>query len=88
MQQNLGSLDVPKKTIADSGAFRRAFDQAGNVGHYKFAAFVPDDTELRAKRREGVSADLRFCIGNRIQQGRLARVRQAHETDVRKQLQP
>jgi hypothetical protein len=32
VQQQLCSFDVPQKTIAETVAFVRAFDQSGNVG--------------------------------------------------------
>ena len=47
-------LDVFEKLIAESGAFVRAFDQAGNVDHDE-RLFVgnANDAELRLERREG-----------------------------------
>ena len=58
MEQNAGAFDMTEEAIADPGALGRALDQPGNVGEDEFVLLVADDAKLRAKRGEGIFADL------------------------------
>jgi hypothetical protein len=49
---------------------------------------VADDSELRAKGRERIGADLGAGIGDGVEEGRLAGIGKADEPDVGEQLQP
>jgi hypothetical protein len=58
VEQHASALDMAKEAVADTGAFGRAFDQAGNVRQHELAALVAHHAELRVKRGERVGPDL------------------------------
>ena len=88
MQQNLAALDMAEKTVAEPGAFMRAFDEAGNVGEDEFAPVAGDDAKPWHERREGIVGDLRLGGGDRGEKGRFAGVGQADKPCVGDELQP
>ena len=88
MQQHAAALDMAKKTVAKAMAFMRALDQAGNVGQHEFLFVDVHDAEARMQRGEGIIGDFRTRGGDRGEEGRFARVRQADEAGVGDQLQP
>src|SRR5437868_5906407 len=78
---------MTQEAVADARALGRALDQPWDVGEHELAALVPDDSELRAERGEGIVADLGGSVADRIEEGRLAGVGQADESDVGEQLE-
>src|SRR5690606_9678981 len=88
VQQQARTLQVPQETVAQPGAFGRAFDQPGDVGDDE-TLFGADahDTEVRMQRRERIVGDLRPRVADRSDQRRLAGVRQAEQSDVGKDLE-
>jgi hypothetical protein len=88
MQQDAAALDMAEEAVAETGAFMRALDQAGNVGEHEFAAVDLDDAELRMQRGEGIVGDLRFGRADRGEKGRLAGIGQADQAGIGDQLQP
>src|SRR5438552_13040069 len=78
---------MTEEAVANSRALGGAFDQAWDIGKNELTALVTNDAELRTKRSERIVADFRRCVRNAVEESGLAGVRQADETDVRKQLQ-
>src|SRR4249919_1382737 len=85
MEKHARALDVSQEAVTDARALGSALDQSRNVGNHELAPLVANDSELRAERREGIVADLRRGVADRVQEGRLACVRQAEEADVGEQ---
>jgi hypothetical protein len=71
-------LDVAQECVAEAGAGRCPFDQAGDIGDRRASLVLVaqiHDAEVRLERRERVVGDLRLRGRQRGQQRRLARVR-------------
>jgi hypothetical protein len=57
--QGPGALDVPEEANAKSSPFRRALDNAGNIGHHKrFSVAVSYDAEIWRKCGECIVRNL------------------------------
>ncbi len=87
MDQHPAPLDMAEEAVADASAFRRALDQAGNVGEHEFAALVMDNAKLRVQRRERIVAHLGMRVGEFVDKGRLSGIGQADKADVGEQLE-
>ena len=86
MQQQLRALEVAQKTIAQSVAFVRAFDQSGDIGNNKSAKVAHvHNPQIRLKRREGIVSDFRTRRGDPGDERRFTRVRKANQANVREQ---
>jgi hypothetical protein len=88
MQQDAAALDMAEKAVAETGAFMRAFDQAGDIRQHEFAAVGIHHAELRMQRGEGIVGDLRFCRADLGEERRFAGIGQADEARVSDQFQP
>src|SRR5713226_7222469 len=88
MQQQLRSLEVAQKTIAQSVAFVRAFYQSGDIGNNKGAKVTHVyNPQIRLKRRERIIGDLWTRRGNPGDERRFTRVGKADQANVREQFQ-
>ncbi|MNN36037.1 hypothetical protein D3C81_1499120 [compost metagenome] len=77
-----------EETNTQTSAFRGTFDQTGNVGdHEALEATYADHTEVRHQGGEGIVRHFRLGRGNRTNEGALASIRQAEQTDVCQHLQ-
>ncbi len=83
MQQQSGALQMTQELHAQAGAFRRAFDQAGNVGNHK-TFFVGDahHAEVRVQRGKRIVGNLRPRVRDRRDEGRFAGVGHTKQADV------
>ena len=79
---------MPQKAMAETGPFRRALDQSGDVRHDK-CLVVPDvdDSKIWLQRRKWVIGDLWLRRGYDTDQCRLAGIRESDETDIGDDLQ-
>ena len=60
MKQHLGPLYMPQKTITESMAFMRAFDQTGNVRDHKSTKVARvNHAQVRLKRGKRIVGDFR-----------------------------
>ena len=76
-------LEMPEEAEPETLALRRARDQPGHVRDDEAPLRVePDEPERRDQRRERIVGDLRPRGRETGDQGRLARVREAHHPDV------
>jgi hypothetical protein len=83
MQQQPGALQMAQELMPQAGAFGRAFDQAGNVGHDE--ALLGADThhaQIGVQRRERIVGDLGLGVGDRGDQRGLARIGHAQQAHV------
>ena len=88
VDEEAGPLDVPQEPDPEAVSFVRSLDKPGHVRRDERAEALPGhDPEVRDERREGIVRDLRASRGNGRDEGRLARVRQAHERHVREELE-
>src|SRR5215204_3457195 len=88
VQQHPAALGVAEEAVADTGAFVRALDQAGNVGEHELAFIDARDAQLRVQRGERIIRDLRLGGADGSEQCRLAGVRQSDDAGVGDQLEP
>jgi hypothetical protein len=88
VQEHAAALDMAEEAVADSMAFVRALDEAGNVGDDEFARIDADDAKPGVQRREGIVGDLGLGGRDRGEEGRLAGIGQADEAGIGDQLQP
>jgi hypothetical protein len=74
---------------AESGAFGRALDHAGDVGDDKavVAGSIADHAEVRIQRRERIVCDLRRRRRHRANERGLAGIRKAEQADIGQQLE-
>ena len=79
---------MTQEEVAETGAFARAFDQTRDVGDHE-ALFGTDahHAEMRMQGREGVVGDLGTGVAHGRDEGGLARVGHAQQTDVGKHLE-
>ena len=82
VHERRAALDVAEELESEPLALARAFDQPGDVGDGVADVAGLDDAEVRVERRERVVGDLGPCRGDRRDQARLARRREAHQSDV------
>ena len=88
MDQRGATLDMAKETVANTGAFVGAFDQAWNIREHKALALAGvDDAQIGMQRGEGIGCDLRVGPAAGRQEGRLARIGQTHQPRVRDEFQ-
>ncbi len=87
MQQHAAALGVAEEAVAQSDAFMRALDQAGQIGEHELALVDTHHAELRMQRGEGIVGDLRLGRADRGEEGGLAGVGQADQPGVGDQLQ-
>ncbi len=88
MQQQPRALQVAQELMAQPGAFRRALDQAGDVGHHEGLLVIdPHHAQVGMQRGEGIVGHLRARIGDVRDKGRLAGVRHAQQAHVGQHLQ-
>ncbi len=88
MEQHAAALDMAEEAVAETDAFVRAFDQAGNIGQHEFAAVGAHHAELGMQRGEGIIGDFRLGGADRGEQSRLAGIRQPDDAGVGDQLEP
>ena len=81
------ALDVTQEAVAEPRALARALDQSRDVRDDEAALAGLRDAELRHERRERIGRHARARGREAAQQRRLARVREADETDVGQQLE-
>ena len=80
---------MAEEAVAESRAFMRAFDEAGNVGDDEFLGVgQADDAELRVQGGEGVVGDFRPGGGDDGEEGGLAGIGQADKPDIGDEFQP
>ena len=87
MHEQACAFDVAEELEAEAGAFVRALDEAGDIGHHVGVEAHFDHAEVGLERGEGIVCDLRRRAGDGAQQRRLAGVRQADEPDVGQQFE-
>ena len=87
MQQHAAALHMAEETVAEAQTLMGALDEAGNVRQHEFALIHAHDAQIGMERGEGIVGDLRLGGGDRGQEGRFARIGQAHEAGVRNELQ-
>ena len=88
MHQQAAAVDVAQEVVAQTRAVGRALDDAGDVRHDEARALGDvHHAEVRKQRREVVVCDLRVRLGDDGKERALAHVREAHEPDVREELQ-
>jgi hypothetical protein len=80
-------LEVGEKLVPQPRALARALDQARDVSDHQLAVIRVDGPEDGLDRGERVGRDLRLRVRDSAQERRLARVREADERGVRKQLE-
>ena len=86
MQQQPGAREMLEKTDAEAGTLRRTLDQAGHVGDHEAAIGRHlDHTEMRMERGERIVGHLGPRRRNRADEGRLAGVRQTHQSHIGEQ---
>ncbi len=88
MQQHAATFGVAEEAVAQSRSFVRAFDQAGQIGHYEFTPIHFDDTELRMQRRKRIVGDLRLRRAHGCKESRLAGIGKTDQAGIGDQLQP
>ena len=89
VHEHAGALEVREELVAEADAFAGALDQPRHVGNRQLAPIRRvDRPEHRLDRRERVARDLGARVRDPPQERRLARVGQADERSVGKQLQP
>ena len=78
VQQQARALQVLEEPNAQPGAFRRALDQSGDVGHDETAmdAHV-DHAQVRVQGRKRIVGNFRLRRRNSADQGRFAGIRQS-----------
>jgi hypothetical protein len=84
------ALDVPQKLCAQSGAFVRALDQAGDVGDDEAdLILVADDnhSQIWLQRGEGVVGDFRACRRDARDQRGFANIRKPNEANICEELE-
>ena len=83
MQQHAGALQVAQEQVAQTGTFRGAFDQTGDVGDHEalFRAHA-HHTQVGVQGGEGVVGDLGAGVRDGRDQGGLAGVGHAQQADV------
>src|SRR6185295_4119801 len=88
MQQQLRALNMSQKSIAQTRAGVRTFDQSRYVGdHESFEVTEIDYLKVRLKGRERIVRNLRTRRRHRRDKRRLARIRETNETNICEQLQ-
>src|SRR6516225_7227901 len=87
MEDHRAALDMTEETGADPGTLARTLDQSGEIGQHELLVMEPHDAELRLQGRERIVGDLGPGVRYRREEGRLAGIGQADETDIRDQLQ-
>ena len=88
------ALHVLQESDSQSGAFVRAFNQAGNVGDHKRAPVARscvriggNHPQMRLQRGEWIRGNLRLRRGDARDERRFPRVRKTHQPHVRQQFQ-
>ena len=88
MDEQTAAVDVPQKIMSETRALGRAFDDAGDIGHYEGDALVDvDDAEVGKERRKVVVGDLGMRLADDGQKRGFAYVRETDQTDVCQQLE-
>src|SRR6516165_7583271 len=87
VEDHRATLDMAEKAGADPGTLAGTLDQTGEVGQHELFVMQPYDAKLRPQGRERIVGDLGPGVRDRGEEGRLAGVRQADETDIGDQLQ-
>ena len=78
------ALDVAEELVAEAAVLMRAFDEPRDIGHHDAveAVGVVDHAHVDVQGRERIRRHLRAGGREQVGQGRLPRVRVAHEADV------
>ena len=83
VEQDAGPFDMAQEGVTQPGPGTGALDETRDVGDRGPATIVQlEDAEVRLQRRKGVVGDLRPGRREGPQEGRLAGIRQAHESDI------
>ena len=88
MQQQTGALQMAQEKVAQTGTFRRTFDQARQVGHNK-TLFGTDahHTQIGVQGGEGVVGNPWTGIRDGADEGRFACIGHAQQTNIGQNLQ-
>src|SRR5690606_18441334 len=88
MQQQAGARQMLEKADAQAGTFGGTLDQPGNIGNDE-ALVAPHayHAQIRHQGGKGIIGHLRLGRGHRADEGALAGIRQAEQTDVRQHLE-
>ena len=88
MEQHLRARKMTEEQVSEAGAFRRAFDEAGDVG--KDEALLrthAHHAEVRMKRCKGIVRNLRAGIGHRRNEGGLAGIGHPEKAHISEHLE-
>jgi len=88
MQQHTGARQMAQELVAQPRTFRRALDQAGNVGDDEtFFVRHAHHTQVGMQGREGIIRHLGFGCGDRAYESRFARVRHTQQAHISQHFQ-
>ena len=88
MDDELGSLNVAEKFMAEAHALRGALDESRDICDDKaLGTGHVHHTQIRAQGRKVIVGDLRPCVGDSGQEGGFPYVGEAHKPHVRDHLQ-
>ena len=88
MQEDAVAREVFEETDTEAGAIGGALNQARDIGHDETAMSIDlDHPQIRHQRSEGIIGDLRPRRRHRPDQGRLARIWQPQQADIRQHFQ-
>ena len=87
MHQQSAAIDMAKKIMPQTGAFRRALNDSRNICHNKRYTVVNIDyAEIRVQGRKMIVCDFRMGIRRNGKQRRFADVRKTDQTDIGQEL--
>src|SRR6185312_11299935 len=87
VEDDVATLGMAEKAVAQPDAAMRTFDQAWQVREHEVALVDTHDAKLRLQRGEGIVRDFRPGSGNAGEKRRLARIWHADQACVRDQFQ-
>ena len=83
MQQQAGALQVAQKQMSQARAFRRPFNQTGQVGDHKaLLGSDPYHAQVRMQGSERIVGNAWPCIGNRRDECRFTGIGHAQQADI------
>ena len=88
MHQQTAAVNVAKEIMSQSGAFRSAFNNTGDICHDKGYAFIHiDHTQVGKQGGKMIVGDFGPGVGGNTQQSGFAHVGEAHQAHICQQLQ-